>query len=243
MRTTRIHITDTLTVGQSVVLNKNASNHIYRVLRMQSGDRFVLFNGSGGEYDATLEHMDRNHTSAHIDAYRVTNTESPLHISLIQGISRGERMDYTIQKAVELGIQRIVPILNERTSIRLSDDRKRKKHEHWQKIIIAACEQCGRNTLPVVEYPANSLDAALGLDQSDNRFCLRPDSTLRVQQIKTRPDNLCLIVGPEGGFDAGELTLMKSLGIHGLGLGPRILRTETAGIAALSAFGAIWGDL
>ena len=152
-------------------------------------------------------------------------------------------MDWMLQKATELGVHRIIPTFMTRSVVKLDSKRIESRVKHWQGIITHACEQCGRNQLPILDRPANDLTLALDIDQSHLRYYLDPDGTLKLRDIKVTPNDICLVVGPEGGFDADEKDSMNQFGIQSLALGPRVLRTETAGMVALSAIGAIWGDL
>jgi len=228
---------------KTISLDGQAAIHIVKVLRLKAGDCIEIFDGHGLQCTSHIAHINKQQVVLDIDHCEPVSRESPLSITLIQGIARGERMDWALQKATELGVNRLIPVFMARSVVKLDSKRTESRIRHWQGITTHACEQCGRNVLPRLEVPADSLAAALDIDQSDSRFFLDPDSSFRIKQIKTQPGALCLIVGPEGGFDNSELVLMQSLGIQGLGLGPRVLRTESAGIVALSAFGAIWGDL
>lgn len=241
MRIPRIYVPDPITPQAPLTLGGNAANHIGRVLRLKPDAPLILFNGQGGEYPAVIRELGKCSVIVEVQAYQQHERESPLDISLVQGISRGERMDYTIQKSVELGVRRIVPIITERTVVKLDDKRRHKRWQHWQGVIIAACEQCGRNRLPVLEA-ITDLPSALQAPGAGRRLLLDHRSAASVHSLQAS-QQLCLLIGPEGGLSDTERTLAAAQGFVGIRLGPRILRTETAALAAITALQTLWGDL
>lgn len=242
MRIPRIFHPAPLSMGSVIELGEDAANHVVRVLRLSTGAPLILFDGHGGEYRATLNAVEKRRVTALLGAHDSREAESPLAITLAQGIAKGERMDYAIQKAVELGVQRIVPLLTKRCAVRLSEERWEKKLRHWQAVAISACEQCGRNRIPVIAEPV-TLSAWLELPDDGLRLTLNPHTTQTIAPLDVRPSAVTLLIGPEGGLDEVELGLAQRAGYLGVRFGPRILRTETAGVAALSILQAKWGDL
>ncbi|HSC75595.1 MAG TPA: 16S rRNA (uracil(1498)-N(3))-methyltransferase [Pseudomonadales bacterium] len=242
MRISRIYVDLPLQAGSEISLPAEAAHHLAIVLRVKTGQSVVLFNNSGVEAQAVITSVDRKKVGVRINAVDFTDCESPLKIHLAIGISRGERMDFVLQKSTELGVHAITPLFCERTEVRLSDERLQKKLEQWQKMIIGACEQSGRTRLPVLHAPA-TLDACLVADTSEQRFVLhhRSDSTLTACEEK--PASVLLLIGPEGGLSDNEILQAQRAGCVALTLGPRILRTETAPLAAISVLQYRWGDL
>lgn len=239
----RIHVPAPLADGGELDLPAAAARHVVQVLRLRPPAPLILFDGNGGEYAATLlpgGGGSRVRLGARMEAER----ESPLALTLLQGISRGERMDYTIQKAVELGVQRIVPVTTRRSVVRLSAERAAKRLAHWQGVVVSACEQCGRTRLPQLA-PLQPLEAALkdGIRPDALRLVLSPDAVAMLHTVADAPAAVALLVGPEGGLDEAELAAAAAAGWRGLRLGPRVLRTETAGVVALAVLQARWGDL
>ncbi|SCZ61817.1 16S rRNA (uracil(1498)-N(3))-methyltransferase [Thiohalomonas denitrificans] len=242
MRIPRIYQPVSLVTGQRLELDGNGVNHAVRVLRLKSGAPVILFNGEGGAFDAVLVEAERRRAVVELRTFRDEETESPLAITLVQGISRGDRMDYTIQKAVELGVARIVPVVTARTVVDLKGERREKRRERWQARAIAACEQCGRNRVPEVA-PILALDEWLA----------RPTTAVDCWMLDHRSEAglavdlagaaATLLIGPEGGLTANERSLALSRGYRGLRLGPRVLRTETASVVALTIMQHRWGDL
>jgi len=241
MRIPRIYQTQRLAENSRITLEESAARHVARVLRLGPGAPLRLFDGRGGEYAATIVESDKREVNVAVGSYTEVEVESTLRLTLAQGISKGERMDFTIQKAVELGVQRIVPLQTERSVVNLKGERRDKKLEHWRGVIISACEQCGRNTLPEL-LPMQSLSAWLETPLQGTGLLLdhRADSTI---DSLSRPDAVTLLIGPEGGLSEGERQEARAAGYTGLRLGPRVLRTETAALAALSALQSRWGDL
>lgn len=220
------------------------AHHVIHVLRLQAGAALTLFDGRGAEYAALIKRIDKSGFTLTVAERREVSRESPLRVVLAQGISSGERMDYTVQKCVELGIQAIQPLVTQRSVVRLSSERADKRVAHWQTVAAAACEQCGRNILPEI-LPVQPLMKWLGVAQSqpgDARYLLSPHSSTRLRD-QTRPQHaVTLLAGPEGGWNPDETTAALGAGFMPLTLGPRVLRTETAAVAALAAMQAVWGD-
>jgi 16S rRNA (uracil1498-N3)-methyltransferase len=203
----------------------------------------VLFNGDGNEYRAEITRTHRNHAWVSILGSQVIDRESPLTITLCQGISRGERMDYTIQKAVELGVTTIVPVFTERGAVQLKGDRLDKRLKHWQAIVTSTCEQCGRNRVPEVK-PPTSFDAWISRgDKPTLKLTLDPNATRSLQSLGAEQQDMILLTGPEGGLSPREIELSEEHGFMGIRLGPRVLRTETAALTALSIIQNLYGDL
>lgn len=237
MRETRIHHPAPLADDAEFELEPGAARHLVKVMRLREGDAFTVFDGSGAEWSAVLVAARRARTGR----ARTRSVESPLSVTLVQGISRGERMDWTLQKAVELGVSRIVPVVAERTTVRLSGERAAKRVAHWHGVMVAACEQSGRNHVPALDA-VQPLDAWLAkLDTP--ALVLDPTANLGLKDFAAHAPRFTLLVGPEGGFSERELTAALAAGCAGVRLGPRVLRTETAGIAALAALQALYGDL
>lgn len=242
MGTPRIFVPQSLTVGDRVQLPEPAFRHVVQVLRLAPGEGLTLFNSEGGEYEAVLDAAGKREAYARIERYRGTDRESPLNITLAQGVSKGERMDYSIQKAVELGVSEVMPLLTERCVVKLSAERWDRKLEHWQNIAISACEQCGRTRVPVVLPPSDLRDWLAQAPANAHKLVLDPDAEATLQHSDPGK-NIVLLVGPEGGLSPMEIKLAELAGFRGLRLGPRLLRTETAGVVALSVLQAHWGDL
>lgn len=238
---TRIHVPLPLAAGTSLDLPDEAARHVAQVLRMRVGEPLTLFNGDGGEYQATITATGRRDVAVSIDRYDPVDRESRLAITLVQCVSKGERMDYTVQKAVELGVTRILPLLSERSVVKLDAERWDKKLEHWRGIAASACEQSGRTRLPEVA-PVQKLDAWLATAEPGLRLVLAPTESVSLKALAPAA-NIALLIGPEGGLSDNEIAAARRAGCVGIGLGPRVLRTETAGVAALAALQLIWGDL
>ncbi|MDE2090381.1 MAG: 16S rRNA (uracil(1498)-N(3))-methyltransferase [Gammaproteobacteria bacterium] len=244
MRIPRIFHPEPLRDQRQVELSAAAAKHISAVLRLKTGVPLVLFDGSGFEFEAVLEKSDKKHALVSIARMHGPAVESPLRVTLAQGISRGERMDYTVQKAVELGVAGIIPVLTERSVVRLDEKSASRKQQHWQHVVISACEQSGRVHLPQVQPPV-SLGTFLASRQPAHlKLLLDPQADMTVSQLLNPPNNdVLLLVGPEGGLDDAERDAAKRAGFLGVQLGPRILRTETAALVTLSLLQGRWGDL
>lgn len=242
----RFHCPMPLAVGAQVDLPPAVCHHAVRVLRLRSGDRLTLFNGEGGEYVARISGAERSQISAEVLQWLPAERESSLPVTLVQALQTGEKMDLTVQKAVELGVSRIVPVASRRSIVQLDDRRAARRVEHWRAIVVAACEQCGRNRLPSVDAP-QGLDAWLRCSPPPGvlRLLLAPSTGQSLHQMG--PDaamhGVELLVGAEGGLTPEEERFATSAGFRPVRLGPRVLRTETAGLTALVAVQLLWGDL
>lgn len=244
MRLTRIHVPAALQVDAEVMLKPSAANHLVRVLRLNIGAALLVFDGQGHQHHAQISSINGSKVSVRVGAALPSNTESPVHITLVQGISRGERMDWTLQKATELGVSAIVPVLTARSVVRLDEQQAQKKLEHWQNIVIGACEQSGRSVVPSVHAPV-TLSSYLATQRNDVlRLILDPAASASLASVANNAsNNIELLIGPEGGFDDEEVLLAEQAGFTPVGLGPRILRTETAAVVALTVLQALGGDL
>lgn len=243
MRKTRLYFDSRLREGERIRLEGEQARYLGKVLRLEAGAEFIVFDGRGGEYPARVERSARNAVEARVGAFIPTERESPLNITLVQGLSRSERMDFTVQKAVELGVHCIAPVTTERSVVRLDEPRRLRRLEHWQRIAVNACQQCGRTRLPRIEAIA-SLDEWLEkrFDSRAAGFVLSPQATLSPGDLEPR-ERVALLIGAEGGFSDAEMTRVARSGFRPLALGPRILRTETAAVAALTALQLLCGDL
>jgi 16S rRNA (uracil1498-N3)-methyltransferase len=241
MRIPRIYIDQPLAIAESVLLNENASHYLSKVLRMQEGRELIVFNGKGGEYCAQINELGKKQVSIQVNQFHQDNRQSSLDLHLAIGVSRGERMDWVLQKATELGVTQIIPLITERTEVKIKGEKQDKKMQHWQQIIVSACEQCQRNLLPILQEP-QAIDDWLKTVSTDCRFVLhhRNDQCLSKSAV---PKSITLLIGPEGGLSEEEITLAENKEFQSLRLGPRILRTETAPVAAISLVQYLWGDL
>ncbi len=242
MRTIRHYIDTPLAAGGRVILPESAVAHLVRVLRLGIGDRFALFNGDGFDYPAQLASVGKKSAEAELLDRVEVATESPLRITLAQGIARGEKMDLILQKATELGVACIAPVVTERTEVKLDGERAEKKMLHWRGVLASACEQCGRARLPKILEPQSLARFAAG-DASNRRFVLDPESDRTPADLAIgKEESVSLLIGPEGGLSERDLAAVRAAHYEGLKLGPRILRTETAGLAAIAAMNALYGD-
>ena len=244
MRTTRIHIEQPLAVAAELALPQQAAEHIARVLRMNAGDMLTVFNGDGYDYAATLISIGKRDVLVHIEDREQISNESPLKLTLAQGVARGEKMDLIVQKATELGAARIVPVFTERSEVKLDASRAEKRLLHWRAVAASACEQSGRGYVPEI-CPAQTLQDWIKrlADDGAPRLALLPEGTLRARELRFGQAGGVLVVGPEGGLGDRDVACLQDAGFQGLRLGPRILRTETAGLAALAALQALHGDV
>ncbi len=240
MRIPRIYTPQALSPETTVELEPGPSQHLSRALRMQEGSELVVFDGRGGEYPAVIASLGKKRVTVSTGAHRQQEAESPLQVQLGIAVSRGERMDWVVQKATELGVSRISPLFSERTEVRLKGERAHKKVTHWQQIAISACEQCGRNRVPEV-LPLQTVENWLPETRADLKLVLHH----RADDIGAAgtPQSLALLVGPEGGLSATEIAAAEQQGFQSLKLGERVLRTETAPLAALAILQARWGDM
>ncbi len=238
----RFYCPDELDTVQEVALPEQAAHHASRVLRLKVGEQVTLFNGGGGEYDATIASMGKQGVTVNIRARRDRECESPLDITLVQAISSGEKMDFTLQKAVELGVKSIQPVISSRSVVRLEGERAEKRVQHWQNVVISACEQSGRNRVPLVGQ-IMSLNQWLGKSNDATvKMMLSPRATSRFCELPAPAGKVLFLVGPEGGLSDTEEDAAVVCGFAAVKLGARILRTETAALAAISAMQTLWGD-
>jgi 16S rRNA (uracil1498-N3)-methyltransferase len=243
MRLTRTYVPIELAAGAEIVLPSQAAEHLTRVLRLEAGAPFTVFNGQGGEYSAVLGARSGKKVLARLGHHDSVERESALAITLLQGVARSERMDLIVQKATELGVRRIMPVLTERSVVKVDAKQRERKVEHWQSIVISACEQCGRNRVPEVSAPAVLGDAIAALSGSGLRCLLAADgSEPLATAARNAPGRVTLLIGPEGGLADNERRFAGAHGFAAFRLGPRILRTETAGLAALATLQAVAGD-
>lgn len=237
----RFYCREALSPGAHVELPEPVARHAVRVLRMTAGAQMTLFDGRGGQYPAQIERIERDRVYAELGAWQEIERESPLEITLVQALQAGEKMDFTIQKAVELGVRDIVPVESRRSVLRLAGERAAKRVAHWQGVVAAACEQCGRNQVPVVA-PLEKLEHWLARPpRAPLRLMLAPDAEGTLADIAP-VQSVELLIGAEGGLDPQEVIAAQQAGFVGVRMGPRVLRTETAGMAALAALQALWGD-
>jgi len=244
MALTRLFIHEELRPGRAVQLDAEQARYIGRALRLRPGDTLTVFNGESGEFEASLTSIGKTSAEVTVRAQIETDTESALKVHLVQGVSRGERMDVVVQKATELGVKRISPVLTEYGVVKLDGDRAGKRREHWQKIANSACEQSGRTRPPLIDDPV-PLKTWFGAktDASDVDLILRPGAATSMASLEAPQTKVCLLIGPEGGFSEVEYEDAEVAGFTAVSLGPRVLRTETAAIAAVAVAESLWGDL
>lgn len=242
MTTPRFYCPEILAQSGTAELPEQAAHHAARVLRLQVGDRVAVFNGLGGEGEARITDIGKRNVMVEIVSWHAVERESPLQVRLAQAISAGEKMDFTLQKAVELGIGNIQPLASERSVVRLSGERAEKRVAHWQGVVIAACEQSGRNHVPEVAPIRPMLDWLGEQDGSGLRLMLSPVAEVGLRDLLKPTGNVTLLVGPEGGLSPGEAEAAQRYGFTPVRLGARVLRTETAALAALAAMQTLWGD-
>lgn len=239
----RFYLDPPLAPGDCLELPPGPAHHAARVLRLAAGDGVILFDGRGGEYAATIDRIHKDTAVVSIVGWTGIERESSLRVALAQGISSGERMDYTLQKAVELGVGAIQPIAARRSVVKLAGERADRRVAHWQGVVRSACEQCGRNRVPPVAPPQTLADWLARRPAPAGRLLyLSPLAEARLADLPP-PEGLdTLVAGPEGGFEAGEISALQAAGALAVRLGPRVLRTETAALAALATMQALWGD-
>ena len=242
MRTPRLYTQQTLEVGSMISMDKDAARYLSSVLRMSSGQMITLFNGKGGEYVGEVDSLSKNHVTVTIKESLSNDRESSLKIHLVIGISRGERMDWVIQKATELGVHTITPIFTERTEVKLAGSRLEKRLVHWQQVSISSCEQCLRNVVPTINS-AVSLQQCLDTKDEGLKIVLHHRTEKPLTELQNTNNHVTILVGPEGGLSDDEITLAESSGYSAIKLGPRVLRTETAPLAAISILQSLWGDM
>jgi len=241
-RVARFYFDGDLQTGALAELPEEAARHA-QVLRLRAGEAAVLFNGRGGEYAARIVEWKRSRIRVQVGAWSATEREAPLAVTLVQGVSSGEKMDFTIQKATELGATAIQPVLGEKAVVRLSAARAQAKLVHWRRIAISACEQCGRNRVPEIAMPVTVADYSRQPLAAGLRLLLSPQATRGLREaVAQNSVALAIAAGPEGGFSRGEEALLIAAGFAPVRLGPRVLRSETAALAALAALNALTGD-
>jgi 16S rRNA (uracil1498-N3)-methyltransferase len=241
MRITRVHTPDLLSVGMSVLLHPMSSAHLVKVLRLRAGARVILFNGDGSDYLSELVVPKAEAAQVQVLSKQAACAESPLAITLLQGICRGDKMDWVLEKATELGVKHIIPVHSERSEVHLDAERAAKRREHWQRVVMSACEQSGRAVLPSVA-PLQPLDQHLSLSPpAAGKFVLEPGAQ-KISRIAHGFSELQLAVGPEGGWSERDLAQFALAGFQPISLGPRVMRTETAGPAGIAAMQALFGD-
>ncbi len=241
MRTPRIYQPGPLPDKSELILDSNATRHVANVLRLRNGEQLTIFDGNGGEHPATISRISKREVAVTLSDRIDREVESSLQITLAQGISKGDRMDFAIQKSVELGVSRIIPVHTSRSVVSLKGERLEKKMRHWEGVVISACEQCGRNTLPMLERP-QSLEEVLNQEQAGTRLLLDHRAERGFSALD-KAGKLTLLIGPEGGLSDVERQSALRCGYQAIRMGPRVLRTETAALAALSILQATMGDL
>lgn len=244
MRLTRSHVDTALSPGTRVTLPESAANHLTRVLRLREGDDCVLFNGDGHDYAARIASIGKREATAEVLSSQPVDNESSLAITLMQGVARGEKMDLILQKATELGVAAVIPVIAERTEVKLDAERAEKRVAHWRSVIVSACEQSGRARIPSLFAPLPLLQAIPAPAEKSLRLTLDPfaDTSLATLAVPAATP-IVIAIGPEGGWSPRDRDALRAAGFIGLRLGPRILRTETAGLAAIAALQSRFGDL
>lgn len=242
MRIPRIYHPETLTAHSEIALSEDAANHVGRVLRMQPGQAIQLFDGSNLIFEASITQVDKKSVRVSLNEGVLSDNESPLNLHLGQVISRGEKMEFTIQKSIELGVNTITPLFSERCGVKLDGERLEKKLQQWQKIAIAACEQCGRNRIPEIR-PAMQLEAWCAEQDDSLKLNLHPRASHSINTLPLPVSHVRLLIGPEGGLSADEIAMTSGYGFTDILLGPRVLRTETTALTAITALQVRFGDL
>ncbi|ANO50368.1 16S rRNA (uracil(1498)-N(3))-methyltransferase [Woeseia oceani] len=243
MSSPRLFVELPLAIDAQLSIDGDQARYIGRVLRARAGDEVILFNGRGGEYRARIEAISKTQVQVTVLQFANGDRESPLPVRLIQGVSRGDRMDTVVQKATELGVQRISPLLSEFSVVRLDTERADKRTRHWEAVSRSACEQCGRNRPPRIDVPCR-MDALLAeKDTTATRLILLPDAPQSLHALTLQPASVELLIGPEGGLSALEQERALDTGYLAVSMGPRVMRTETAAIAAITLVQSRWGDL
>jgi len=240
MRTIRVYTSQALTAGSDCVLDAAPSHHLATVLRARADQAIELFNGDGNAYSAHIIAISKKSVTVSITGSDTTHNESPLQIELGIGISKGDRFDFALQKSTELGISAITPLVTERTEVRLDSERAEKKLEHWRQVVISACEQSGRNVVPTVNAIQKFADWATHCD-AEQKFVLHHRAN-NAPSAMAKPQRAALLIGPEGGLTSDEITAAEKSGFSAWKIGPRVLRTETAPLVAITALQWLWGD-
>lgn len=241
MRRSRIYTPQALSADGSVELTDSAAHYLARVLRVSPGAPLILFNGDGKDYTGRVTEIQRQRVAVQLTGARSLANEADLKITLVQAISRGERMDHSLQKATELGVFRIQPVISQRVEVRLDEKRRARRMAHWRGVVISACEQSGRAVVPEVQAPVPLLNWLTESDGSQ-RLVLEPSAKTRLSSFHFTGSAVSILVGPEGGFSSEEAGALKAGGLTAVSLGPRVLRTETAGPAAIAVLQAVAGD-
>lgn len=247
MRQIRLYVDMPLAGINELILPAAAARHATRVLRLEAGHPLTLFNGDGNDYDVILQRIEGKSASVRVLQHHAVNNEAPWPLTLAQCLARGDKMDLIVQKATELGMTHLVPLISERSGVHLDATRADKRMRHWQAVAAAACEQCGRARVPLIAMPQTIGTWLGGLPSAAEQLeCLRlallPGATQRVRELRMPTGGATLVIGPEGGLGERDTTALTGNGFEGLSLGPRVLRTETAGMAVLAAVGACHGD-
>lgn len=242
MRIPRIYHPDPLRSQQELLLSEEAANHVGRVLRMSAGQSLQLFDGSNQIFDATITQVDKKSVRVQLANGTAEDRESPLDLHLGQVISRGEKMEFTIQKSIELGVNTITPLFSERCGVKLDGERLSKKIQQWRKIVIAACEQCGRNRIPLIRE-AMALESWCAEDDGSLKLNLHPRAEQSINTLSLPVRKIRLLIGPEGGLSADEIAMTTGYEFTDILLGPRVLRTETTALTAIAALQVRFGDL
>jgi 16S rRNA (uracil1498-N3)-methyltransferase len=244
MSKNRLYIEEPLQAGGEITLRGERARYVGRVLRLRPDDRVDLFDGSGAEFPAVISKLGKDRVDVNVTDRIERSTESSLGITLVQGLSRGDRMDHVIQKATEIGVARIIPVQTEYSVVKLDERRAEKRVLHWRGVAASACEQCGRNRLPQILPPAPFL-TLIGdyLESPANRIILQPEADATLKSIGNGSSDFVVAIGPEGGFSEKEYEHAAVAGFRPVGFGPRILRTETAAVAVLAALQTLYGDL
>ena len=240
---TRVHVQAPLFPDSDLLLPEAAAYHVARVLRLREGAAIIAFDGSGSDYRCEILAVRGDEVRVRVGARSAGLAESPLRVTLVQAVSRSERMDWTLQKATELGVRTIVPVLSGRSVVRLDSAQAAKKQRHWQAIVASACEQCGRSVVPELRMPQELGTYLATAPREGQRFALSPTGPASLAGLATVGPRVELLIGPEGGLEDAELDRAIAVGFQPVRLGPRVLRTETAGIVALTLLQALWGDL
>lgn len=244
MALTRLFISEPLSTGTELSLDKEQARYLGRVLRLQGGDQVHVFNGNDGEFEGTIGSLAKASATIQVGPPIETTTESPLKIHLVQGISRGERMDFVIQKATELGVKRISPVFTEYGVVKLDAARAEKRRAHWQGVATSACEQSGRIRPPLIDAPIDlNTWFGAGAKEADVDLILQPGAATPLASVGSPVTKICLLIGPEGGFSDSEYEDAQVAGFDAVSLGPRVLRTETAALTAIAVAQTLWGDL
>ena len=241
MRIPRFHTIHRLATGEQITLEEEPSHHLRQVLRLRAGDEIILFGNEGDEYAATLTRVLKQGADAAIGEKLRHETKAALSIHLLIGLSRGERMDFALQKATELGVTRITPTISKRCVVRLDEKKRASRVAHWRKVVINACEQSGRCRLPLIDEP-QEIQAAITQQNSELALLLDHRTSRSLAQIPPPQSSVSILIGPEGGLTPEERDLAVQHGFQGLRLGPRIMRTETAPLATIAAIQTLWGD-